>query len=266
MFILDTTTIPTTAAELGKVLDASLRRAIRLPGGSPVSITGELPQLTGLAVNVSGGVIDTSKPMPDPKTPAKTQPGPGVDAFSITGDPIGIEDVRLHFQLSARGVVFAYAKNPSGQWIAALMDAAEGSVSVRLTQAELEAAALALARKVAGGAVAVQAVSVVLKSIDSTTVDVLVNLTARKFVTAMVRIAGRLSVDDKMVATATNLKVTADGLVGGIAVNLLRPFIQKMEGKPLPLLTFSMGKVQLQGIDVKTTNGVTIAAEFGGAK
>jgi len=265
MFILDTDKILATRQELTAAITTSLRRSIKLPGGAaPVVLTGDLPKLTALTVDVSDGAVDTAQPMPDTVTPNKTDPGPTADSFTITGHPISIAEIPLQFDLSAKRVGFAYARNSAGKLIATLRDAADGHLSVQLEHQHLEEAILLIARKFAASSgVAIQKVSATLKSVNPTTVDVLLNITAKKFVTAIVRISGRLSVNDRMVATATNLSANADGMVGTIAVNLIRPHLQKMNGQPLPLLAFSLGNVKLRGVDVKTIDGVRIAAEFG---
>jgi hypothetical protein len=231
---------------------------------SVVYLTGDLPALTSMAVDVSNGEIDTSKPLPDPTPPSKTETGPTATSFTIAGHPISIEDIPLRFDLAAKKVAFAYARNAAGRLIATLRDATDGHLSVQVEHDHLEEAILTIAKKVsASTGVAIQKVSAALTSIDPTTVDVLLNITAKKFVTAIVRISGRLSIDNRMVAKASNLNAESDGMVGGIAVNFIRPHLQKLNGRPLPLLAFSLGNVKLRGVNVTTSDGVRIAAEFG---
>jgi len=265
MFILDSDKIPETAAQLTKAISTSLRRSIKLPGSaSPVTLTGELPNLAALSVNVSNGQIDTSQPLPDPTPPDETETGPAAKSFTIQGNPISIEEIPVQFDLSAKNAAFAYARNKTGQLIATLRDAADGHLSVQLEHEHLEEAILAIAKKVsASTGVAIQKVSAKLTSIDPTTVDVLLSITAKKFVTAIVNISGRLSIDNRMVAKASILDAKSDGMVGGIAVNFIRPHLQKLNGRPLPLLAFSLGNVKLRGVNVTTNDGVRIAAEFG---
>jgi hypothetical protein len=265
MFILDSDQIPGTAAQLTRAISTSLRRSIELPASaSPVVLTGELPNLDSLAVDVSNGQIDTNQPLPDTTPPGKTDAGPTAKSFTIEGQPISIEGIPLQLDLSAKNVTFAYARNPAGKLIATLRDASDGHLSVQLEHEHLEQAILTIARKVsASTGVAIQKVSAKLTSIDPTTVDVLLNITAKKFVTAVVKISGRLSINDRMVATASNLNANSDGMVGGIAVNFIRPHLQQLNGRPLPLLAFSLGNVKLRGVNVTTTDGVRIVAQFG---
>lgn len=267
MFVFDTDQIPATSAQLTADITSSLRRKIKLPlGASPVAVAGELPNLASLAVDVSDGVIDTNQPLPDPTVPQNAEPGPTAASLVIRGHPITIEEVALEFDLSASDVVFAYARNDRQELIATLRDAAHGHLSVRIDHEHLEQAILFVAKKVAASSgVAIQKVSASLTSVNPTTVDVLLNVTAKKLVTAMLRISGRLSVDDRLTASATNLNAQGDGMVGGIAANFIRPHLQQLNGQPLPLLAFSLGNVRLRGIKVQTDDGVQIAADFGSA-
>ncbi len=265
MFILDTDQTPATTAQLTRAITSSLRRSIKLPPAAvPVVLEGDLPSLALLAVDVSGGEINTNQPLPDPTPPAETQTGPRASSFTVQGHPVSISNVPLQLDLSAKNVQFAYARNAAGKLIATLVDATDGHLAVQLAHEHLEEAILAIARKVsASTGVAIQKVTANLTSVDPTTVDVLLNITAKKFVTAMVRISGRLNVNDRMIATANNLKADADGMVGGIAVNFIRPHLQTLNGRPLPLLAFSLGNVKLRGVAVDTSQGLKVSAQFG---
>jgi hypothetical protein len=265
MFILDTDQIPTTTKELTRAITASLRRSIMLSSKAvPVVLIGELPNLKSLAVDVSDGQVDPDQPLPDPTPPKETQSGPSTESFTILGHPISLEGVPLQFDLSAKNVTFAYARNAQGKLIATLQDAADGRLEVQMDHEHLENAILSIAQKVgASSGVTIQKVSAKLVSINPTTADVVLNITAKKFVTAIVRISGRLSINDQMVATATNLNAEGDGMVAGIAVGFIRPHLQQINNQPLPLLAFSLGNVKLRGVEVKTADGLQISARFG---
>jgi hypothetical protein len=265
MFAFTTTRIPSTSEELATAITNGLRRRIRLPAGvGPVTVTGDLPKLELLKVDVSQGEISADQPLPDPTAPADAQAGPMADDFIIAGHPISIADIPLEFDLSAKAVTFAYGNNGDGELIATLAEASDGQLAVQLDHDHLEAAILLIARKLAASSgVSIVSVATTLTSVDSSTVDVKLNITAKKFVTAQLRISGRLSVDQNMVATASNLTADGDGMVGGIAVAFIRPQLQKLNGTPLPLLAFSLGSVKLRSVKVQTQDGLRITAEFG---
>jgi hypothetical protein len=266
MFILDTDAVPISTAELTAAITAWLRKLIRLPAGAtPVVLDGELPKLARLRMDVSNGLIDPSQPLPDTTAPESQTPGPIADVLEIVGDPISVSGVRFALKLSATQVAFAYGKNKAGQLVATLASAASGNVTVNIRQAELEAGILAIAQRAAASSgVAISKVQATLTSVSRTELDVRLNVTARKFVSTVITISGRLSIDDQLVARASNLKADADGMVGGIAVNFIRPHLQKINGMPMPLMAFSLGNVKLRGVEVQTSAGLAVSAEFAG--
>jgi hypothetical protein len=46
-------------------------------------------------------------------------------------------------------------------------------------------------------------------------------------------------------------------------VNMLQPQLTKLEGRPLPLMAFSMGNLKLRGVAVDTADGLHLTASFG---
>jgi len=264
MFVLDTDIVPTTPAELNAAIHSSLAKWILLPtNATAIKITGKMPNLSSMAVDVSRGLIDSVDSIPVELASGETQPGPTAATFTIIGHPISVADIPVQLDLTATKAVFAYARNPNKKLIATLQDAEHGDLSIQLTQTDLEAAAVKIARQFAGDKVAMEKIDIKLTSVSPTQVDVLLTIAAKKFVTAIVRVSGRITIDDRMVATAANLKASADGFVGNIAVNLLQPHLQKLQGRPLPLLAFSLGNVKLRGVEIRTTNGLQITASFG---
>ena len=211
MFILDTDTIPTSAEELTTAITASLRRSIKLPPGfSPVAITGELPNLDSLTVEVSNGAIDTNQPLPDPNVPGQTEPGPGVKLFAITAHPISIERIPVHFDLSASPGGICVLPQRGGE-IGRHPCGCIRRASCRATAACGFGIGNSDGGKkfAASSGVAILGVSASAYIRELQHVDVLLEVTAKKFVTAKVRISGRLSVDADLVATATNLRADA---------------------------------------------------------
>jgi hypothetical protein len=265
MFILDTDQIPATTQELTRAITSSLKKSIRLPTHAvPVKITGNLPSLSTMTVDVSMGEVDTTQPLPDPKPPKDQQPGPTAESITLSGDPIVVEKIPIQFLLSAKKMSFAYGRNRAGQLVATPRDASDGHLSIQLFQNELNLALLTIARRFAGKhGVKIIKVETSLTSLSPTDLKLLLKITAKKFMTAVVEIAGRVRIDDGMVATATDLKATSSGMVGTVAVNLLQPQLTKLEGQPLQLMAFSLGNLKLRGVAVDTTDGLHFTAKFG---
>jgi hypothetical protein len=261
MFILNTTEIPTTLPALASALEQSLRNWIQLPASSNViTSTGSLPALTDVTIDISKGQIEA---VPFEPPAGSVVPGPTIQSFRVIGRPLLISSIPVQLDLTATKAAFAYARSPDQKLIATLQDAARGELHIDLLKADLNAAALKFARQFAGDKVEIKSVDVTLTSSSPTEVNVLLTVTAKKFVTAIVKVTGQFTIDNEMVATAKGLKATSDGMVGNIAVGILQPHLQKLEGQSIDLFDFSLGNVKLRGIQIQTTTGLQISAAFG---
>jgi hypothetical protein len=267
MFIFDTDRIPQTAAELTAAITAFLQSWIQLPSNAKrVTIAGKPPALGSLAIDVSGGMISPANPPTFAKVEGTSSPGPSANAFAIVGHPISIADIPLQFDLTASNAVFAYGRTTDQRLIATLQDASDGKLSLHISDEDLESAALLITRHFAGNSVIIQKLDIALTSVSPTELNVLLTITAKKFVSAIVRVFGRIHIDDQLVATATNLKADAEGMVGAIAANMLRPHLAAIESKPLPLMTFSLGNVKIRDVKIDTADGLQISAAFGSGR
>ena len=265
MFIFTTDHIPETSAELTAAITAFLQTWIKLPSSAtPVAIAGDVPAVSSMTIDVSGGLISVDNPPTFAKLSGDSAPGPTACIFTITGHPVSISDIPLQFDLSATNAVFAYGRNAKNQLIATLQDASDGKLSLHISHDDLESAALRITRHFAGGNVTIQKLDIQLKSVSPTELNVLLTITAKKFVSAIVKVSGRIHIDEQMVATATNLKADAEGMVGSIAANMLQPHLLALESKPLPLMTFSLGNVTIRDVKIDTAQGLQISASFGG--
>jgi hypothetical protein len=219
-----------------------------------------------MVISLTGCAIDTSSGIPPHESLIATEPGPMTDVFKASGSPLLLDSAEVDFAMSAENVRFGYARGKSGKLVATLEDATDGHLAVALSQQSLETAVLGGAKRgAAASGVAVQKVEISLKSLGPRDLEILLKITAKKFVTTVIRISGRLSIDDELNATASNLKAEGEGMVGSIVVGFLRPHLEKLNGQTIPLMAFSLGNVRLHDITVNTDAGLRITAEFGNA-
>ncbi len=261
MFPLVSKDIPVTAAEWVAALTAALRRWVT---GSPViQLEGELPTFGAIDIDLTGTRVDAAAP-PDVTPVGPTEPGPSVAALRVVAKPITVRGVPATFHFAATDAAFTIGRNSAGTPIVMLANATEGHLSARIAQAELDAALLQVAQAGAKPhGVDIQSVRSQFTATTPRDLDVALDLTARKIVKFVVRVTGRLSIDDTMTATATNLKVEGSGMAAGFAAGMLRSQLKKLEGQRLPLLRFSLGAVRLRDVAVDTANGLSIRATFG---
>ena len=266
MFPLDCDTVPITAADWRGALVRVLTRWVS--GGVHVGVDGEPPAVAGVDVDVSGGRLSEG-PVPDVTIVGGSEPGPTVGRFhaaAAAGRPLIVRGVAVSFDVSAEQARFDLGRNAAGQPVVSLAGAGHGKAWVHLAPADLESALLLAAR--AGAAphgVAIQSVKANLTAGGPRTVDLAMDVTAKKFVAFTLRITGRVSVDDEMAATATELRVAGTGMAAGFAAGIIRPQLAELEGQRLPLAAFGLGDVRLHDVAVDVTDGLRLTATFGGA-
>jgi hypothetical protein len=262
MFPLQTDTPPTTAAGWHDAMAAALTQLVA--GPVRLTVDGNPPALASVDVDLTGCWL-TDGPPPDVAVVGRSAPGPSVARFHAAAGPLVVRKVPVAFDVSAADARFALGRTAAGQIVVTLADAADGRVTAGLAQADLDAALLLAAR--AGAApygVDVRAVQSRLTATGPRDLAIAVDLTAKKFVTFTLRVTGRLSVDETMTATATGLGVQGSGMAATFAAGILRTQLAKLEGQRLPLLAVGIGNVKLRDVAVDVSDGLRVAATFGG--
>ena len=85
-----------------------------------------------------------------------------------------------------------------------------------------------------------------------------------KTIRGAVTFAGRLDVDDRLVATLSELNVAGEGMMIALAVNMIRGRLAAFEGKEFPLTTFAVGGVRLRDVQLQVGDELAVTAAFGG--
>jgi hypothetical protein len=262
MIILDATDLPATAEQLTSLVDRFVRRYVDRLGPAAVKIDGQMPRLSRVMLDLSGGIVSPNRP-PEAEPAGPVVDGPVVDSLSVSAHPITVQGASADFDVSATGVTFATGKSADGKLLATLKSAAEGSLKFKIARKQLEAAILTAAKTATAAAgVEIKAVDLQLTSAGPRTVNVLLAITVKKFMTAVVKVSGRLSVDDLMVASATGLKVDGDGMAGSIAAGFIRPHLQTIE--KAGVFDLSIGGISVRDLAITTTDGLQLDATFGG--
>lgn len=265
MFILETTSFPQTIDQLTSALNNSLRKWIKRPGDPMASVSGEFPSLSSVSIDASGGTVDVDRSPPDVRAATPIVSGPSVARLTVVGKPVRARGAAVALELSAVDVTFGYAHNAAGQAMLVLQEARDGQLKIQINRRDLESAILEAARLAAEpSGIAVQRVEASLSTPTPRQLDVDLTISAKKFVTAVVRVRGRATVDDRLNATLSNLSAQGDGMVARLAVGLIQGQLQKLEGQQFSLLAFSLGNVRLRDVSLNASEGLAVAAVFGG--
>jgi hypothetical protein len=264
MFPLNTDTFPTTAAELHRRLNDSLRDLLGLIH-DPVSLQDKsYPHLASLIVLLDG-VRLPDQPPPKPSVAGTSEPALTIDSFRVSASPLSLGAASVDFQLTAQGVDLHRAMDRSGQLLLLLHNAADGRVEISATVSDLEALIAEVGKSEAGKhGVNIDNVRLSLRSQTTRSLAAEIRLRAKKlFVSAALRITGQLDLDEKLTAKLSGLNCTGEGAIAGVACGVLKPHLQKIDGREFPLMSLPLGEVRLRDVRIAVGDKLSVTAEFG---
>jgi hypothetical protein len=269
VFPLAGKTYPQSADELTNSIQSALAEVLTFPKKvTPVTVDApKYPAVKSLKVDLSGATVSAKEPPPQPKPTGKREPGIQVDQLEVTGRPIQYENGKVNLEVKGKGATFEFAKDKKGNPLLVLTDAKEGNVDVNVTKADLQTLALAAANLAAKEhGVKVETVDVDLKSEGPRAVSADVRVKAKKVVSGVIRVTGRLDVDEALKATISDLACTGEGMVGKMVAGLIQPKLKTYNGKQVPLMAFSLGNLALRELKIDAKNGLHVTAQFGKGK
>lgn len=268
MFYLSGREFPQSAQELESSLVESLRTLLTLPSGDgrPVRVEGgSYPEVDIIRIDLSGAVFDARQLPPKPVGVGRSRRGVHASTLEILGQPIRLGEAGVHLDLSAGDVFFNYDRDREGRPLLLLAAAEAGRVAVEISRGDLEALLLAQATAAAASqGVTVEKTALSLVPIDQRSVAIAVRVTARKlFARATVEVKGQLNVDDQLNAKLSALSCEGEGIVGGLAGNLIRPHLERFNNTALPLMAISLGTVRLHDLRIDVAGPLRMQATFG---
>lgn len=270
MFPLAGKTFPQSADELARSIRDALAEVLTLPGKqSPVTIDAPgYPTVKRLVVNLDGATVKSAEPPPKPTPTGKREPGVRVGQLEVSGRPIRYEKSKVDFHVSGKDVTFEFGRDKDGKPLAILTDAASGDVDVNVAKADLQALALALAGAAAKQqGVTIQELNVNLTSAGPRSVAADVRVKAKKMMmSGVLHVKGKLDVDDALNAKVSDLSCTGEGMIGTMAAGMVQGLLQRYNNTQVPLSAFSLGDVALHDLQIDTSDGLHVTAQFGKGK
>lgn len=228
-------------------------------------MTGEFPRLEEVRIDLTGAIVDPDRPPPDPRSVGNREPAVEVGKLEVAGRPLYIRASAAELELTARNVGFDYARENSGALLLMVRTAADGHVRIRILHRELNKLLFAAAEEAAARqGVKITETDLTLSQLDERSLHVIVRVKAKKLVVkATVRIEGRLTIDDDLVARLSGLSCEGEGVLGSLACGAIRPHLHQVEKRPLPLAAFSLGDVRLHDLRISVGEALEITAKFG---
>ncbi len=264
MLPLKTNTLPDNAADLARRLNESLRDLFQLPN-DPVSIREiSYPHLASLRVALDGAQL-RGQPPPAPFATGASTPALTVDSFAAKGSHISVGPAALDFALEAKDVDLHRANDSRGDVVLLLHSAADGRIEVSASPAELEALIAEVAKsEAAKQGVVIDSVQLSLRSNSPRSLAAEVRLRAKKlFLSTSLRITGQVDLDEELNAKISGLDCTGEGAMGGIACGILKPHLEKINGRKFSLMSLPLGEVRLRDVRIAAGDRLSITAEFG---
>ncbi|HWE94021.1 MAG TPA: hypothetical protein VG269_08670 [Tepidisphaeraceae bacterium] len=266
MFYLGGSSFPTTREQLILAVTDGLRGLMTLPAGREVVKIqgGEFPLFDQVVIDLTGARADIDRIPPEPRGTGEIQPGVTTSRLGIIGRPLFVREAAANLVLAARNALFAYDRDAQGKPILMLMHAVDGTVSLEIKKQDAEALLLAAAREAAKAqGVQILEAQLSLTQIDERTVAAEVRAKAKKFVTAVVIIRGKLRVDESLSATVSDLTCTGEGMLGDMASKILGPKLAQINGRAFPLAALSLGYVKLRDLRMQAGDPLRVTAAFG---
>jgi hypothetical protein len=266
MFPLKTDTLPASAADLARLLNQSLRELF-LVESDPVTIReSSYPHLEELNVSLDGAQL-RGKP---PSMPSRSgEPGPAldVDSFKVKALALSIGPAAIDLCLSASAVTLHQSNDSAGNVLLLLHNAAKGHIEISTSASDLEALIAEVAKtEAAKHGVSIDSVQLTLRSKSSRSLAAEVHLRAKKlFLSASIRITGQLDLDEALNARISGLDCTGDGAIASVACGVLKPHLQKIDGREFPLMSLPLGEVRLRDVQLAVGDRLSVTADFGSA-
>ena len=190
-----------------------------------------------------------------------------VDSLKIEASALSIGPAAIDLSLAANAVSLRQAKDSQGNVLLLLHNAADGHIEISTSTSDLESLIAEVATsEAAKHGVTIDSVQLILRSKSSRSLAAEVRLRAKKlFLTASMKITGQLDLDEELNARVSGLDCTGDGAIASVACGVLKPHLQKIDGREFPLMSLPLGEVRLRDVQLAVGDKLSVTAEFGSA-
>ena len=266
MFPLHTTAFPSSASDLERLLNESLQRLFATQS-RPVTVRDHsYPHLEAITISLDNARLGEGSPRPSPVS-GETSPALEIDRFTLSASPLSVGPVALDLSLAAREVQLHQGKDSNDQIALSLDSATDGNIEISVTRADLETLVAKLAQDQAKKhGITIEGVQLKLRQENAHSIAAEVHLRARKlFLSASIRVTGRLDLDDQLNLKLSGLNCTGDGGIATVACGILTPYLRKVDGREFHLMSLPLGKIRLRDVQSTVGDKLVVTAEFGSA-
>jgi hypothetical protein len=258
--------VPSSKGELAEALNEAVARFVKKPGTLVTVHARVFPYLDEIAVNLDGAELNPALPAFS-KIAGETREACEAGLLSLTGRGLKLRGLPFHFGMTARDVVIHSGQDEAGRTVLVPQSVRSGQVVLAAFQQDLEKALGALAAEEgAKHGIAIEDVRIALRARGVRSISADIHLRARKFLLRTeMDVSGQIEIDDAFEAKISNLKCRATGAIGSVACGVVQPYLDRMEGRSLSLMTLPFSEMQLRDVRVTVADTIEITADFGSA-
>jgi hypothetical protein len=256
--------LPTKADDLVQMLEQSLRQLVDTQNDIVAVVDKTFPVHRELHIKLDGARLRTDARRPL-SVSGETTPAFRVEVFELSAKGISGEDMPLDLRIHADNVQLHQGRDRDRKLVLVLHAADSGWIDISVSRVDLEKLIRAIAKREADKqGVAIEDLKLSLSTVKPRAIEGIVQFRARKlFLRGVIRIAAKLEVDEKLAAEISGVTCTGDGAVGAMACNLLRPHLQRLDGRHLNLAALPLGEISLRDIEIAAGEKLGITAQFG---
>lgn len=267
MISLRRTEFPASKDELAVALDEALHRFVSKSDRIVDVRSRVFPYLDEIAININGAKLDSLPPSPLPVV-GETKHAFEAGTVNVSARNVAVRGVPLDARMELRDVMFDKGLNENGEVTLLVKSARDGQLVISTAQLEMEDAILKVGGEAARrNGIVIEEVRLAMRARGRRSLAADVRLQARKLLLrAKIEIYGQLDIDNDYIAKISQLKCSADGAIGSLACNALKPFFDEITGKSFPLKSLLLGEMKISDLHVAVADTVSVTVDFGGAE
>jgi hypothetical protein len=262
--------LPGTRDELVESLTRGWKLHMRFPEGGDVVFTdgGWYPALGSLHIRLSNGIVDTNRNMekdPSLRPSGKVEGRAAVRDFDLEGLPLVEDKAKLNIHIKATDARLDLEHDEHGRPMVMLADAKNATFQFQADLADIERV-LVMDLNDAAGKYKVKVVNAKLKldAVNNRSIDVDLHLTTTvlQYIRAGMHFQAHVDIDNDMYARLSHLKCDGDEALGPLITSLIRPGLNKYEGKSRLIFGFPTGELKLRDVKIQGGDEVKVTAIF----
>jgi hypothetical protein len=262
MFLLPAGPWPCSVDQLRQQLIDGLRPLLDVK--ERLTVLGQWPALSHLALDLSEARIDPARPLPKPKAAVHRQPGPACSELRILATPLRIGDsASAYVDLRAAELQLEFMLDEAGHHWLIPVKAGQGAVQVRMAKSELDRLFAETARRLAKSqGFTVDDASLSLHPGGPNAVGLEVKIKARKaFLKGEFRVLGTAEVDRSFDIHLRSLKCEGIGPIGAMAARAIQPRLDQFSSTPIRAFGSLLSGFALDQMELKHGADQTIEIE-----